>query len=171
MVGNRHGEKRNFRNRTNALKRCLGVKKSTPTDLIYTEINRPDIISSLKDRQQKFFQKLCKLTQHEALVKVIMERCENTNMMKYYRNLDDKHKIRNIAERNLRMKTSCSTMTKRYMDITEGKYASLIYDFQMNEEHRIILTRWRLSCFDLAIETGRYKNIPREIDCVLSVTS
>ena len=32
----------------------------------------------------------------------------------------------------------------------------------MQEDLRIIITRWRLSCFDLAIETGRYNGTPRE---------
>ena len=59
------------------------------------------------------------------------------------------------------MESSNITMTKRYMDI-KGKYAGAIYDFHMNEEHRTIISKWCLSCFDLAIETGRYKNIPRE---------
>jgi len=54
-------------------------------------------------------------------------------------------------------------MTKRYMDISNGKYASHIYDFNLCEEYRTLLTRWRLSCHDLEIETGRYKNIQSEL--------
>ena len=50
-------------------------------------------------------------------------------------------------------------MSSRYMNITDGKYASHVYDFHLNEEYRTLLSRWRFSCFDLAIETGRYRNI------------
>ena len=32
----------------------------------------------------------------------------------------------------------------------------------MREDLRIIITRWRLSCFDLAVETGRYHGTARE---------
>ena len=32
----------------------------------------------------------------------------------------------------------------------------------MREDYRILITRWRLSCFDLKVETGRYRGIPRE---------
>ena len=142
----------------NALKRCLGVKRSTPTDIIYTEINRPDIVSCIKDGQYKFYSKLTNLSYEEALVKEVMRRCEQTNMMRYYKELNNNHKERNISERKSRLESSDATMTKRYMEITEGKYSSTIYESYMNEKLRILITRWRLSCFDLAIETGRYKH-------------
>ena len=32
----------------------------------------------------------------------------------------------------------------------------------MREDLRTTITRWRLSCFDLAIESGRYNRIARE---------
>ena len=32
-----------------ALKRCLGVKASTHDDILYTELDRPNIVSSTKD--------------------------------------------------------------------------------------------------------------------------
>ena len=32
----------------------------------------------------------------------------------------------------------------------------------MREDLRSIVSRWRLSCFELAIETGRYNRIPRD---------
>ena len=44
-----------------ALKSCLGVKAGTSTDLVYQEINRPDIIASINDRQFKFAEKIKKL--------------------------------------------------------------------------------------------------------------
>ena len=36
------------------LKRILGVKQGTSNDLIYIELERPDIISRIKDLQYKF---------------------------------------------------------------------------------------------------------------------
>ena len=32
----------------------------------------------------------------------------------------------------------------------------------MREDLRLIITRWRMSCLDLAIETGRYEGLARE---------
>ena len=40
-----------------ALKSCLGVKISTPDDVIYSELNKADILSTITDRQYKFFNK------------------------------------------------------------------------------------------------------------------
>ena len=40
------------------LKSALGVKKGTPTDTIYQELNRGSIVSKIMDRQYAFVQKL-----------------------------------------------------------------------------------------------------------------
>ena len=133
-------------------------QKNVPTDVLYIELNRPDYVSCLKDRQHKFFAKINNLSNEEALVKTIIDRCQQTNMIRYYQCLHNQHKQKNVEERIARARSTTSTMTSRYMNITKGKYASHIYDFHLNEVYRIPLSRWRLSCFDLAIETGRYNN-------------
>ena len=38
-----------------ALKSCLGVKSSTPDDVIFQEVKRADIIAVIRDRQYNFF--------------------------------------------------------------------------------------------------------------------
>ena len=53
-------------------------------------------------------------------------------------------------------------MKERYHSLTGNAYCPSIYDTFMREEYRILITRWRLSCFDLKVETGRYRGIPRE---------
>ena len=80
-------------------------------------------------------------------------------MIKYYRRLHNRHMKQNVEERMTRARSTTSTMTSRSMNITDGKYASHVYDFHLNEEYRTLLSRCRFSCFDLAIETGRYRNI------------
>ena len=57
---------------------------------------------------------------------------------------------------------STETMKQRYFSLTNNAYCSPIYESFIKEEYRILLTRWRLSCFDLRIETGRYNGTPRE---------
>ena len=57
---------------------------------------------------------------------------------------------------------STETMKQRYLLLTGNVYCSAIYDSFMREDYRILITRWRLSCFDLQVETGRYRGIPRE---------
>ena len=146
----------------NALKRCLGVKQSVPTDIIYAEINRPNIIANIKDRLCTFFQELCSLRHDEALVRSVMDRYESTQMMYYYKNLVNGNKDNDVNERIARMQANRDVMTVRYMSLTEGKYAATIYDSNMDEEHRIIITRWRMACFDLAIETDKWRGIDRD---------
>ena len=82
-----------------ALKRCLGVKRSTPDDIIYIEVNRPEIIAVIKDRQFTFYRKLVSLREDEAIVKQFMKRCKNSNMMMYYDNLEEGYCNQNISER------------------------------------------------------------------------
>ena len=43
------------------------------------------------------------------------------------------------------------------------KTNGIIYGNYINKIYRTILTRWRLSNFDLRIETGRYDDTPREL--------
>ena len=68
----------------------------------------------------------------------------------------------NLDERKASVMNSPETYTKRYRELTNLEYCSALYDTFMREDLRIIITRWRLSCFDLAIETGRYHGIARQ---------
>ena len=74
---------------TKALKSCLGVKNGTTTDIIFTEINRPDIIATMMDRQYQFRKKIENLKKDEALLKEIWDLCrlqENESLYEYYIN-------------------------------------------------------------------------------------
>ena len=149
-----------------AIRRCLGVKQSTSNDIIYSKINKPVLISMIKDRQHMFFNKLNDLTEDEAIVKSILQLCNDSEPIKYYRNLVKDHKSICINERKVRMKDSTQTLTKRYTDLTNLEYSTTIYDSFINEELRIVLTRWRLSCTDLNTEMGRYTGLnPEERLC------
>ena len=70
-----------------ALKRCLGVKSGTSDDIIYFELNQPDIVSVIQQRQLKFFNKLLSVDPKEAIVKSIMVHYANmstpSKMIKY----------------------------------------------------------------------------------------
>ena len=51
---------------------------------------------------------------------------------------------------------------KRYAELTDLNYCPALYESFVREDLRIIITRWRMSCIDLAIETGRYEGKSRE---------
>ena len=146
-----------------ALKRCLGVKASTPDDILYTELDRPDIVSSTKERQYKFFCKLANLD-GSAIVCDILDMCAaaDLDVIRYYNSLTDSHCEKDITERKERLNTAETTYIKRYREITNLEYCHPIYESYLREDIRIILTRWRLSCIPLLIETGRYKGIERK---------
>ena len=148
---------------TKALKSCLGVKSGTSSDIIYTELNRPDIISLIKDRQYKFKNKVDKLNDNEALMKEIWQLCiqkNNVNLCLFYQNLAGNNTTLNMNNRKLNIQQSNKTMIVRYRSIIGLDYSSILYDSCLDDEKRKIISRWRLSSHKLRVETGRY-SIPK----------
>ena len=82
--------------------------------------------------------------------------------MKHYEQLTGKQKETDLQLKKDNVANATESMKQRYFTLTNNSYCSSIYDTFMKEEYRILITRWRLSCFDLKIETGRYRGIPRE---------
>ena len=146
-----------------ALKACLGIKSSTPDDIVYHEVNRADIVSLIRDRQYNFFMKLMKHDEHTAVILGIWNLynskvdATSEGIVNYYQNLQAKNKETNFDARRERITSSERTMTKRYKDITNLQYSDILYNSFMIEKSRVMITRWRLSCHQLRIETGRYE--------------
>ena len=145
-----------------ALKRCLGVKSSTPNNILYIELNKADIISTICDRQYQFFQKITELSYEEAVVKYVVDLCKHLDIIKHYEGLTNTNRDEDLLMKKNEVMNSTETMKQRYYLLTNNTYCPAIYESFIKEEYRIILTRWRLSCFDLQIETGRYNRTPRE---------
>ena len=145
-----------------ALKRILGVKSSTPSNLIYIELNRADVVAFTQDRQHNFIAKLLSLEEDSAIVLKVLELCKDLAIVKYYRDIGDDNKKNNMMEKLDCANRAAETHTRRYNDLTNLEHCPAVYDSFMREDLRIVITRWRLSCFDLAIETGRYSGIARE---------
>ena len=149
-----------------ALKSCLGLKNNIPNELLYVELNRANIIATIEDRQYDFFRKMNSLLNADELTKDIIDLFKDLEIMRYiyiyiYIHLSNTNKVDSIANRKLRVLNSNESLRKRYTDLTQARYLPSLYDFYVNEELRTIATRWRLSCHDLAIETGRYAGIVR----------
>ena len=98
---------------------------------------------------------------------------ENSFLAHYLRlyddHLDSTTSLNSIVEKNLterkeRLQNQESTRITQYKDITNLNYNTALYTSFVNDELRTIVTRWRLSCHKLRIETGRYTNpkTPRE---------
>ena len=157
-----------------ALKCCLGVKSSVPNDIIYQELNIPDVIAKIRRLQQKFFAKIMTLEPEEAIARQLVDRfmadeeyCDNEDsFLSYYLRLQADHMDNNttpnniiendITERKNRLLNAESTRITTYREITNLESNDGLYKSFVNDELRIAITRWRLSCHKLRIETGRY---------------
>ena len=154
-----------------ALKSCLGVKIGTTNDIVYQELNQPDIVATIKQRQYNFFKKYVELQEYECISKsvwnlygTLVDQNVAGNVKYYYEKLDNNCYQVNMNERKSRILNSLATMSKTYVDNTKCLYSKVLYKSFNIEKNRIILSRWRLSSHKLYIETGRHKvpPIPRE---------
>ena len=81
------------------LKSALGVKKGTPTDTVYQELNRGSIVSKIMDRQYAFVHKLDQISEEEALVVCFWNKSQHLSIARYYNSLDNSNYVRNKADR------------------------------------------------------------------------
>ena len=100
-----------------ALRAILGVKKGTTVDLICHEIRRCSVRASILDRQYNFYQKLCKMTGEDAIVKVMIDAFRDSRWLRYYTNLGSKNGEREIKEREERIRSSQNSMCKYYCEL------------------------------------------------------
>ena len=139
------------------LKSALGVKRGTPNDLVYHELNRGSIIARVMDRQEKFISKIKVLNEDDALAKCLWDRSQHLEMHNYYDNLTNDNYDKDLANRHHSIISSEKTMDIRYRELIGLDESNCIYNSYAIDSCRKIITRWRLSNFNLAIETGRYK--------------
>ena len=138
------------------LKSTLGVKKGTPTNLVYHELNRGGIVSKLMDWQKDFVGKIDNLSEDDALVKCLWNRCQHLEICTYYNALRNDNYATNKSERTQLLRDSTKSMDERYRTMIGLSEANCIYDSYVVDSCRTVITRWRLSNFELAVETGRY---------------
>ena len=142
-----------------ALKRCLGVKNSVPNDIIYHELNIPDIIAKITKLQQEYFAKIMMLEPDQAIVRQLLDvyiadeeysQDENSFLAHYLRlyddHLDSTTSLNSIVEKNLterkeRLQNQESTRITQYKDITNLDYNTALYTSFVNDKLRTILTR------------------------------
>ena len=144
------------------IKSILCVKSNTPDDLLYMELDRVDIITIIKSRQNNFFKRISTFEPEEAIVKKILQKHGNLPICTYYANLDGDIVQTNKDERLNRVRGANATYLTRYRELVDVKLNHIIYDSCIPEHLRVIITRWRLSNHQLQIEMGR-RQIPKQI--------
>ena len=147
-----------------AIKSCLGVKQGTSNNIIYAELNRPDIISIITQRQHNFFEKFSSIIDDDAVAKQIWTKYTNLyengrrkSFVDYYTSLQGNATKNNISQRKLKLSQSTKSMDVRYTQLFGLEFNQVLYKDMSNDIDRKIITRWRLSSHSLYIETGRYK--------------
>ena len=146
-----------------ALRACLGVKQGAPDDILYFEINKPDIIAAIYLRQYKFYQKFIQLQSNNSTAKSILEKYMGLDngigkpFLEHYESLQHQHFSNNIEIRKQNINTSNKSMYIRYRELFKLEYNDILYKSMADDSHRTVITRWRLSSHILFIETGRYK--------------
>ena len=145
------------------IKSCLGVKQGTSNDLLYIELNKGDIKSTIMERQYNFYNKFKMLSSDEAVAKQIWQKYtslnidENTNLINYYTKLQADAEKADIRQRLSKVDSSDKTMDLRYKELTNLRYCKPLYSSMINDLDRITVTRWRLSSHKLFVETARYQ--------------
>lgn len=141
----------------NLLKAALGVKKGTPTNLVYHELNRGSILTTLMDRQESLARKVDNLNEDDALVKCVWNRCLHLNICQYYNSLSNVNYENDKLQRVQLLRESTKSMDERYRNLVGLEETHCIYDSYVIDSCRTVLTRWRLSNFELAVERQRYQ--------------
>ena len=152
-----------------ALKSCLGIKHSTPDDIVYLELNKADIVCAIRDRQYNFFQKFMNQSEDTAIAMSIWnlysESVDSSSqgVIHYFQNLQTGNRKEDKEARKSRANLSERSMTVRYRELTNLEHCDVLYNSFIIEKYRTVITRWRLSSHSLRIETGRYQRpkIPR----------
>ena len=106
------------------MKRILCVKSSTPSNLIYIELDRADIVAVTQDRQHNFITKLLSLEEDSAIVLKVLELCQDLTIVRYYQNIRDDNRRNNLGEKLDSAKTATETYTKRYNELTNLQHCN-----------------------------------------------
>ena len=115
----------------NALRAILGVKDSTPEDLIYVETDRTDIMIHIILRQYNFFQGFKNLTAQEAIAKEIWDIYSQMPvhgpMFEYYESLSSPSPEGDMNARKTRIRNSDKSMHVRYNNLIGCDYCEILY--------------------------------------------
>ena len=156
-----------------ALKACLGIKSSTPDDIIYIELNRADIICHIHTRQYKFYRKFICLNEDDSSAKKILNKLKAIDnirkpFLEYFENLTEVNLKENLQKKKNNIASSNKSMHTRYLQLFPSESNKVLYNSMVDDKKRAIISRWRLSSHSLYVETGRRVGLERsERRCII----
>ena len=155
------------------IKTLLGVRKSTPSLLCLAELDFPSIEGKTKKLQKSFLHNL--LESRKDIIDdpfiMVWNYCKdkNTPGYNYLRNvlLTEDHISTDRDKRNykIHLYKENKTKFKTYISINPNLISNYVYNNKTNdipEYERQSFSRIRLSSHNLKIETGRWRQQPRE---------
>ena len=154
-----------------AIKLLLGVRQTTHNDVCLLESGYPSLEAQIKSRQQVFFNKMTQervgIDNDPLMFAIELTHANNKMMSKYIRGLES---AGNIIEADLlqRRVALCankkSTRAMTYLDMNPGLSSHAVYTGEslLEDDLRILFTRFRVSSHRLRIETGRWSRTPPE---------
>ena len=162
----------------NGLRTALGVRSNVNNEVIYTESGKYPLKCRILKQQLKFWLSLkvyCEKSPDSALKHFLDVAIElELPYVKWYKSLESTYGSPGNCQRTLEAeyRTNWKTKFDEAVDIDSrlGAYAQVNTTLStpeyinnvMFETDRLLLTRFRCGSHSLAIEKGRYSNVPRE---------
>ena len=152
------------------IKLLLGVRHSTTNDVCLIEAGFPSLESLVRSRQKAFFEKMIEdrtgLTDDPLMFAIDLTHRQNPVMSRYIRTLLDEDNIitSDIEMRKHKITNSTQSKLVTYFQINPTLSVHPMYKINsmMEDDLRVVFTRFRVSSHRLKVETGRWSRIPRE---------
>ena len=129
------------------------------------------MIHSIRLCQATFFKKFIQLTPEESITRRIWQIYQQWSnnapkpFFEYYTSLTEISEEENISQKKQSISNSNTSMNERYRSLIGFEHRGAVHSSIINDQQRSTVTRWRLSCHPLYIETARYKRPkPRRIE-------
>ena len=152
------------------IKLLLGVRHSSPNDACLVESGYPSLEAIIRSRQKDFFTKMeqerSEMTDDPLMFAIALTCEHNKTMRNYIDGLKAAGDIigEDVAARCARLRDGDGTRAVTYRNINPDLALHPVYDAasRLDDDLRIVFTRFRLASHRLRIETGRWARIPAE---------
>ena len=150
-----------------ALRALVGVRETTPANLILIETGMPTFKELVRNRTVKFVKKNIRGDKDDTPLAKSYRKCQNkgTKGYRYIKGLlDNSNQCDTLDGIKEKSSTETGTRARSYRLINPNLHVHPVYTSTeyIEENKRVTFTRFRLSSHRLKVETGRWSRTPRE---------